>query len=55
MSIDVDKLMKDIDDRTGDDPEMWHCLADDAIASVLRELGYNTMADWFDEHEKWYS
>jgi hypothetical protein len=55
MSIDIDKLMKDIDDRAGDDPEMWHSLADDAIVSVLRQLGCHTIADWFDNGTKWYS
>ena len=37
------------------DPELFHCCADDLLCTLLRELGYGEGIDVFVAAEKWYS
>lgn len=38
-----------------DDTEVAHLKADDILCELLRDLGYNTLVDAYDEVAKWYA
>lgn len=46
------ELMKSVGD---DDPECGHCMADDHLCELLKELGYGDVVDVFDDLTKWYA
>jgi hypothetical protein len=50
-----DLEMKRIDDEFGDDPELWHALADDVLLAILMAHGHDDVVKWFKGHGKWYS
>ena len=37
------------------DPEVSHSMADEALISFLRYLGYNDLADTYEKVEAWYA
>ncbi len=37
------------------DPEYFHINSDDAMADLLRAMGYGEAIDYIEDHERWYS
>ena len=37
------------------DPESFHICSDDAMADLLRAMGYGEAIDYIEDHERWYS
>ena len=46
--------MKRIDKMHGDS-EIQHGWADDLMLKVVRDAGFDEVADWFKKLEKWYA
>jgi len=53
-TIELQKRMAEIDSFRGD-KEAAHSCADSLLCEVLKEEGYQDLADWFDSLEKWYA
>jgi len=48
-----DKMLKEITDCNFD-AEFAHMAADEILVQLIRDLGFNRLANYFDDLEKWY-
>jgi hypothetical protein len=52
LNIYIDRMKECLDNP---DIEMAHVDADDLLVSLLRELGYQELADIYENVNKWYA
>ena len=49
------KQMQKIADMSDADPEKYHAEADDLLIDTIKQLGFDDLAEAYDNVEKWYA